>query len=95
MPTLAEGATKIQFATSDEMPHLIYLACRATGIRSNTVYLQHVVCEALSRDLDLPYDALVANLPPARGRARDLIHSGNGDDRLTRMRDESPAQEVG
>lgn len=93
MPTLGDGATKIQFATSDEMPHLIYRACLRTGTRSNTIYLQLAVCEALARDLDLPYDDLVAHLPPARGRSTNLIPD-HRPSRADRMRERHVIEEV-
>jgi hypothetical protein len=51
------------------MPSLIYKAVLATGKVSNTVYVQHAVCEALSRDLGIPLEELLAELPPPRGKA--------------------------
>lgn len=63
---------KIQFTTSISMPYRIYEACLATGIISNTVYCQHAICEALARDLNLPLDRLLAELPAPRGPAAHL-----------------------
>lgn len=60
---------KIQFVTSAEMPALIFKAVCATHKVSNTQYVQHAVCEALARDLDLDLDVLLAHLPPPRGKA--------------------------
>jgi hypothetical protein len=67
---------KVQFTTSAATPSLVYKACLATGVISNTVYIQHAVCEALSRDLGIPLEDLLADLPEPRGRARDLIAHG-------------------
>lgn len=64
--------TKIQFTTSITMPHLIYQACLATGCVSNTVYVQHAVAEALARDLNIPVEDLIADLPEPRGPAAHL-----------------------
>jgi hypothetical protein len=64
---LNEFRAKIQFVTSSRMPSLIYKAVIKTGKVSNTVYIQHAVCEALSRDLGIPLDELLAELPPCRG----------------------------
>lgn len=66
---LDDFRAKIQFITSAEMPSLIYKAVCATGTVSNTVYIQHAVCEALARDLGLDLDDLIARLPPPRGKA--------------------------
>lgn len=66
---LNEFRAKIQFITSARMPSLIYKAVVKTGKVSNTVYIQHAVCEALSRDLDIPLQELLDELPPARGMA--------------------------
>ena len=64
--------TKIQFTTNVEMPSMVYRACLATGVVSNTVYVQHAVCQALARDLGVPLDDLVDMLPPPRGPASHL-----------------------
>lgn len=66
---LNEFRAKIQFITSARMPSLIFKAVQATGKQSNTVYLQHAVCEALSRDLGIPVQELLDELPPPRGSA--------------------------
>jgi hypothetical protein len=63
---------KIQFTTSASMPSRIYKACLATGIISNTVYCQRAICEALSRDLGIPLEDLLAELPPPRGPSGHL-----------------------
>lgn len=70
---LNEFRAKIQFVTSAQMPSLIHRACVRTGKPSNTVYIQHAVCEALARDLDLPLDDLLAALPPPKGSAAVLF----------------------
>lgn len=66
------GRAKIQFTTSLAMPNMIYRACKATGVVSNTVYCQHALAEALARDLNLPLDKILADLPPPRGPAGHL-----------------------
>lgn len=67
---------KMQFTTSAAMPSLVYKACLATGVVSNTVYCQHAIAEALSRDLGIPLQDLLDDLPEPRGRSRDLIARG-------------------
>lgn len=74
---LTDLRAKIQFVTSSEMPSLIYRAATRTGKPSNTVYIQHALCEALSRDLDIPLELLMSKLPPAQGPAAALF----GEDR--------------
>lgn len=69
-PDLYPNRTKIQFTTYARMPTDIYKACVATGVVSNTVYVQHAVCEALARDLDIPLDELLDELPTPRTRAK-------------------------
>lgn len=71
---LNEFRAKVQFVTSARTPSLIYRACQKTGHPSNTVYLQHAVAEALSRDLDIPLEELLAELPPPRGSAAVLFN---------------------
>jgi hypothetical protein len=75
---LNEFRAKMQFTTSASMPHRIYKACLKTGIPSNTVYIQHAVCEALSRDLDIPLQELLDELPPPRGRNKTLFDRRDG-----------------
>lgn len=66
---LNEFRAKIQFVTSAEMPSLIYKALAVSGHPSNTVYIKHAVAEALARDLDIPLENILANLPEPRGSA--------------------------
>lgn len=73
-----EGRAKMQVTTANWMPLFIYRACLATGIISNTVYVQRAVCEALARDLDLDLDELLADLPPPRGPAKHLYDPREG-----------------
>jgi hypothetical protein len=61
------GRAKIQFTTSARMPSDIYHACLVTGTVSNTVYIQHALIDALSRDLRIPRATLLGALPPPRG----------------------------
>lgn len=70
---LTEFTAKAQFTTSAQMPRLVYLACLATGICSNTAYYQTAVCERLSRDLGIPLQDLLDQLPPRRGPANHLF----------------------
>ena len=60
---LNEFRAKIQFITSARMPYLIRQAVKKTEYPSNTVYIQHAVCEALSRDLDIDLQDLLDELP--------------------------------
>jgi hypothetical protein len=69
---------KIQFTTSVQMPTLIYRACLATGMVSNTVYCQRAIAEALARDLHLPLEQILADLPPPRGPANHLYNPAEG-----------------
>ena len=46
------------------MPSDIYRACLATGTVSNTVYCQHALIDALSRDLRIDRATLLGALPP-------------------------------
>lgn len=87
---LNEHRAKVQFVTSARMPSLIYRAAVATDVPSNTVYIQHAVCEALSRDLGIPLDELLGELPPPRGPASVLF----GDDRRPRPARASTVGEV-
>lgn len=82
---LDEFKACIQFITSAEMPSLIYKAVLATDKRSNTQYIQHAVCEALSRDLDIPLERLLDRLPPPRNLAAVPF----GPDRKPRKREAS------
>ena len=87
---LDEFRAKIQFLTSAEMPSLIYKAALATGKPSNTVYIQHAVCEALARDLGLDLETLLSNLPEPRGKAKTLF----GGDRRPVRPHARPVEEV-
>lgn len=75
---LDEFRAKIQFTTSAEMPSLIYRACLATGTVSNTVYCQHALAEALARDLDVPIEDILANLPAPRGVTAHVFNPEDG-----------------
>lgn len=72
------GRTKVQFTTSTAMPHLIYRACLATGTVSNTVYIQHAVAHALARDLMIPVEKILADLPAPRGPSGHLYDPAEG-----------------
>ena len=69
---------KIQFTTSARMPSDIYRACLVTGVVSNTVYIQHAVIDALSRDLAIPRATLLGALPPPRGPSGHLYDPDEG-----------------
>lgn len=79
-----EFRAKVQFTTSAEMPNLIYRACLATGIVSNTVYCQRAIAEALSRDLGIPLERIIENLPTARGPSAHLYDPDEGTMKRTR-----------
>lgn len=66
--------TKIQFATSREMPSLIYQACLKTGVVSNTAYCQKALAEALARDLGVPVEEIMAKIPRNRSNALHLFN---------------------
>jgi len=72
------GRAKIQFTTYAAMPHQIYQACLATGVISNTVYCQRALVEALARDLKIPLDSLLAELPTPRGPSGHLYDPAEG-----------------
>jgi hypothetical protein len=76
---------KIQFTTSLSMPAMIYRACVATGTVSNTVYCQHAVAEALSRDLGIPLQTILDELPAPRTASNHLFDPA--DAKMTRGRD--------
>jgi hypothetical protein len=63
---------KIHFVTSPRMPSLIFKAATLTGKCSNTVYIQHALCEILARDLDMDLDELLAELPVPKTNAKTL-----------------------
>jgi hypothetical protein len=69
---LDEFRSKIQFVTAASMPNRIYKACLATGTASNTRYIQEAVCERLSKDLGIPLEDLLSELPPCRTSAATL-----------------------
>lgn len=66
---LDEFRAKVQFVTFAQMPRLIRQAAIRRGFSSNTQYIQHVLCDALSLDLDLDAEELKAKLPPPSGGA--------------------------
>jgi hypothetical protein len=70
---LDEFRAKVQFITSAQTPSLIFEAAKATGKVSNTQYLQHVVAEALARDLGLDLGELLDALPEPKGKAGVLF----------------------
>jgi hypothetical protein len=82
---LDEFRAKVQFTTSADMPMLVYEACVKTGVPSNTVYYQLATCVALSRDLGLDYDDLVAALPPPRGPSAHLFDPSDVNHPMSRF----------
>lgn len=64
---------QICFTTSTRMARDIHEACKTTGTQSQTVYIQRAVCDALARDLHLPLDTLLADLPEPKRRAATLF----------------------
>lgn len=75
---LNEFRAKIQFTTSAAMPNLIYRACLTTGIVSNTRYCQLAIADALSRDLGIPLEDILADLPTPRGPAAHVYDPEEG-----------------
>lgn len=73
---LNEHRAKIQFITSARMPSLIYRACLAKGVASNTRYVQEAVARRLSEDLGIPLGDLLDELPPPRSKAAHLFGPG-------------------
>jgi hypothetical protein len=73
-----EFRAKAQFTTSASMPYRVYQACLATGVVSNTRYYQEAVCEKLSKDLGIPLEDLLAELPRSRGPAAHLYDPTEG-----------------
>lgn len=82
---LNEFRAKIQFITSASMPHNIYKACLKTGTVSNTRYIQEAVCERLSKDLDVPLETLLGELPAPKTLAGVLF---DGTRKVARTRRE-------
>lgn len=82
---LNEFRAKIQFITSASMPHNIYKACVKTNTVSNTRYIQEAVCERLARDLDIPLEFLLDELPPPRTLSGVLF---DGTRKVARTREE-------
>lgn len=87
---LNEFRAKIQFITFAEMPSMIYRAVLRTDKVSNTQYIQHAVCAALSRDLGIPLEELLVRLPEPRGSARVPF----GEDRRPRKGPSGGVEEV-
>jgi hypothetical protein len=69
----------VQFVTAARHPSLIRRAAGKRGMRSNTVYIQHAVCAALARDLDIPVEDLLAELPEPKGAAANFTKT-KGDE---------------
>lgn len=65
--------TTIKIATFARMPSLIYEACLSTGTPSNTRYIQEALCMRLAKDHGIPYDSLLAQLPPTRSNSAALF----------------------
>jgi hypothetical protein len=68
-----EHRAVIRFITFARMPSLIYKACLATSTPSNTRYVQEAICARLARDMGIPYESLLAELPPCRTNAATLF----------------------
>lgn len=73
---LNDFRARIQIVTSSRSPALVRRAAKKRGFASSTHYLQHVILEAVARDLELDnLDELKAELPPNRA---DLMARLNG-----------------
>jgi hypothetical protein len=71
----------MQFVVPARFPNLVYKAAKKRGVVSNTRYLQEALCAALARDLDIPIEQLLLELPPPRGAATRLRKRGKIPDR--------------
>ena len=87
---LSEFRAKIQFIAPPAWPSRIYAACVQTATVSNTRYIQEAVAERLSRDLCIPLDELIAELPKPWGPAGVVL----GPDRKPVPRATRPNNEV-
>lgn len=72
-PDIWPNRAKVQFTTAAWMANLVYEACKITQTVSNTVYIQHAVCEKLARDLGIPLAQLLVDLPTPRGPSAHLF----------------------
>lgn len=61
-----EFRAHVHFITAARHPSLIRKAATKRGLPSNTVYIQHAVCAALSKDLGIPMEELLDELPANR-----------------------------
>lgn len=66
---LNEFRAKVQFICPARWPSLMYRACVATDTVSNTRYIQEAVAARLARDLGIPEQELLDELPTPRGPA--------------------------
>lgn len=82
--------TCIQFRCNTDMPNMIYRACLATGLPSQTVYIQRAVVAALARDLDLPEEDLIDLLPTPKTVAKSLFVPS--EYRAANIRSKNPAR---
>lgn len=73
---LNEHRTTIKFITFARMPKMVYEACLSTSTPSNTRYIQEALCMRLAKDMGIPYESLLAELPPCRANSAALF---NGD----------------
>lgn len=58
--------THVWISTFTGMPALVHRAVEETGSPSMAAYMREAICVALARDLDIPYEDLIAQLPPTR-----------------------------
>ena len=70
---LNEHRATIKFITMARMPSMIYKACLSTSTPSNTRYIQEAICMRLAKDTGVPYESLLAELPPCRTNAAALF----------------------
>lgn len=67
-----EYRSTVRFIAAAWLPNLVYRACVATGIPSNTAYMRNAVCEALARDLGLDLQSLLDAQPVPRTASKQL-----------------------
>lgn len=86
---LDENRRRIQFVTSARMPSLVYEAAVATGIGSNTGYINQALCRALAEDLGLDLETLLDELPEPISNSR-VLFGGDRRPKSTRQHETAP-----
>lgn len=82
---LGPDRKKIQFLTSASMPMMIFRAREPKG-ESQTRYIQIAVAQRLARDLQIPIEDILADLPPTHSERGDKFAKGRGEERVREKR---------